>query len=143
MMIWLGKTCRRAYSLLIGCYADKVQHDGAAVNKAALSSDHHIHQGKRAMSVDKDTVKKIARLARIHVSDDRLEPLAGELNHILRWVETLDEVDTSDVEPLASVTGHSLPLRTDEVSDGNISDKVLGNAPDAASGFFVVPKVVE
>ena len=95
------------------------------------------------MSVDKDTVKKIARLARIHVSDDRLEPLAGELNHILRWVETLDEVDTSDVEPLASVTGHSLPLRKDEVSDGNISDKVLGNAPDAASGFFVVPKVVE
>ena len=95
------------------------------------------------MSVDKDTVKKIGRLARIHVPETAQEQIAEELNHILGWVEQLNEVDTSDVEPLASVTGHSLPLRTDSVTDGEKSADVLKNAPQSASGFFVVPKVVE
>ena len=95
------------------------------------------------MSVDKTTVAKIARLARIKVSDNRLEPLAAELNSILNWIDELDEVNTDNVAPLASVTGHSLPMREDVVRDGNYTADVLVNAPESASGFFVVPKVVE
>ena len=95
------------------------------------------------MSVDKTTVAKIARLARIKVPDDRLQPLAAELNRILSWIADLNEVETNHVEPLASVTGHSLPERMDEVTDGNYPDRVLSNAPDRASNFFTVPKVVE
>ena len=95
------------------------------------------------MSVDNNTVKKIARLARIHVDEDRLDALAGELNAILSWIEELETVDTDNVEPLASVTGHSLPIRDDVVSDGNKQEQVIANAPETTSGFFVVPKVVE
>ena len=95
------------------------------------------------MSVDADTVKKIARLARIDVAEEKMPELAQELSAILSWIEELGEVNTDGVEQLASVTGHSLPLRQDSVSDGGVPDKVLANAPEAASGFFVVPKVVE
>ena len=95
------------------------------------------------MSVDKTTVVKIARLARINVPDDRLEPLAAELNGILNWIAELDEVNTDNVEPLASVTGHALPMRDDVVTDGNCLDDVLSNVLEGAGGFFVVPKVVE
>ena len=95
------------------------------------------------MSVDKATVEKIARLARLRVPEERKEPIAQELNHILSWIEELNTVDTEGVEPLASVTGHKLPMRVDEVSDGDIAERVLANAPEEASGFFVVPKVVE
>ena len=95
------------------------------------------------MSVDKTTVAKIARLARIHVPEERQEQLAGELNGILDWIAELDEVNTENVEPLASVTGHGLPRRADVVTDGNRVDEVLANVPETASGFFVVPKVVE
>lgn len=93
--------------------------------------------------VDKATVEKIARLARIRLPEERKEPIAEDLNRILNWIEELSEVDTDGVAPLASVTGHSLPLRADEISDGHVADKVLSNAPEEASGFFVVPKVVE
>ena len=93
--------------------------------------------------VDKATVEKIARLARIRLADERKEPIAQDLNRILNWIEELSEVDTDGVAPLASVTGHSLPLRRDEISDGDVADNVLSNAPEEASGFFVVPKVVE
>ena len=95
------------------------------------------------MSVDKTTVAKIARLARINVPDERLEPLAAELNGILNWIAELDEVNTETVQPLASVTGHALPMRDDVVTDGDRLNDVLSNAPEGASGFFVVPKVVE
>ncbi|MED5352356.1 MAG: Asp-tRNA(Asn)/Glu-tRNA(Gln) amidotransferase subunit GatC [Pseudomonadota bacterium] len=95
------------------------------------------------MSVDKATVARIARLARINVPEDRQEELVGELNGILEWIAELDEVDTGAVEPLASVTGHGLPRRSDEVTDGNRVDEVLANVPETAGGFFVVPKVVE
>ena len=95
------------------------------------------------MSVDNDTVKKIARLARLHVAEDKRDALAGELNAILSWIEELETVDTDNVEPLANVTGHSLPIRDDVVSDGNKQEQVLANAPESTSGFFVVPKVVE
>ena len=95
------------------------------------------------MSVDKATVARIARLARINVPEERQEQLVGELNGILDWIAELDEVDTGAVEPLASVTGHGLPRRSDEVTDGNRVDEVLANVPETAGGFFVVPKVVE
>ena len=95
------------------------------------------------MSVDKATVARIARLARINVPEDRQEQLVGELNGILDWIAELDEVDSGAVEPLASVTGHGLPRRSDEVTDGDRVDEVLANVPETAGGFFVVPKVVE
>ena len=95
------------------------------------------------MSVDKSTVARIARLARINVPEERQETLSSELNGILAWIEELNEVDTDSVEPLASVTGHSLPRRDDVVTDGDRVDEILANVPETAGGFFVVPKVVE
>lgn len=95
------------------------------------------------MSVDAQTVARIARLARIRVPEERHEPLAGELSGILSWIEQLNEVDTEAVEPLASVTGHPLPLREDAVTDGDMPEKILANAPEANANFFAVPKVVE
>ena len=95
------------------------------------------------MSVDKATVARIARLARINVPEDRQEQLVGELNGILDWIAELDEVDTGAVEPLASVTGHGLPRRSDEVTDGNRVDEVLANVPETAGGCFDVQKVAE
>lgn len=95
------------------------------------------------MPVDKTTVAKIARLARLNVREDRLEPVANELNGILDWIAELNEVPTDNIEPLASVTGHALPMRDDLVTDGDCVDQVLANVPEGTSGFFVVPKVVE
>ena len=95
------------------------------------------------MSVDKSTVAKIARLARLNVPQDRLQPVASELDGILDWIAELNEVPTDNVEPLASVSGHALPMRNDMVTDGDCVDTVLANVPEGASGFFVVPKVVE
>lgn len=96
------------------------------------------------MAVDKDTVRKVARLARLAVPEERLEPLAGELNGILKWIEQLNEVDVDGVEPMTSaVEGLSLPMREDVVTDGGDPERVLKNAPKAEDGFFVVPKVVE
>ncbi|HET7410599.1 MAG TPA: Asp-tRNA(Asn)/Glu-tRNA(Gln) amidotransferase subunit GatC [Paracoccaceae bacterium] len=95
------------------------------------------------MSVDIDTVRRVARLARIAVREDELAPLASELNGILGWVEQLQEVDVEGVEPMTSVTPMRLKRRADEVTDGNRRDDVLANAPEARAGFFTVPKVVE
>lgn len=95
------------------------------------------------MSVDKATVARIAHLARIGVPEDQLEPLVGELNNILTWVEQLDELDTSDVPPMASVHDEQLRWRDDKVNDGGIQDDVTRNAPEGERGFFAVPKVVE
>lgn len=89
------------------------------------------------------TVNKIARLARLNIPESSKENLTNELNNILSFVAQLDEVETSNIEPLASVTGHKLPLRNDKVTDGNIEELVLQNAPEKSSGFFVVPKVIE
>jgi aspartyl-tRNA(Asn)/glutamyl-tRNA(Gln) amidotransferase subunit C len=96
-----------------------------------------------AMPIDKDTVAKIARLARIRVSEDEQERLAGELSNILGWVEQLSEVDTANVRPMASVVEARLPMRRDEVTDGDLRDDVTANAPAPERGFFTVPKVVE
>lgn len=98
------------------------------------------------MSLDKETVRKIAFLARIRVPDDALDGLAQELNHIIGWVEQLGEVATDGVEPLASVVDVTLPRRADEVTDGGIADDLMANAPEPAGdggGYFAVPKVVE
>lgn len=95
------------------------------------------------MSVDTDTVRRVARLARIAVEEKDLAPLAGELNSILDWVEQLNEVDVDGVEPMTSVTPMALKQREDEVTDGDRQADILLNAPDAREGFFSVPKVVE
>ena len=96
------------------------------------------------MSVDTATVKRVARLARIAVTDDEAEQLKGSLNGILDFVEQLNEVDVEGVEPMTSaVEGLSLPMREDVVTAGNDPEKVLKNAPKSEDGFFVVPKVVE
>ena len=95
------------------------------------------------MSVTKEDVRKVARLSRIAVSEDRLEPLANELTSIMGWIEQLNEVDVDGVEPMTSVVDATLPMRDDVVTDGNIQDKVLANAPKSEDGFFVVPKSVE
>ena len=95
------------------------------------------------MSVDTATVRHIARLARIAMSDAEIEALVPELNNILGWVEQLAAVDTEGVEPLTAVIEQKLRLRDDVIDDGNVRDKVLANAPDAQHGFFAVPKVIE
>ena len=95
------------------------------------------------MSVDTETVKRVARLARIKVSEDDATRMTGELNAILGFVEQLDEVNIDGVEPMTSVTPMRLKRREDVVTDGDQQDKVLANAPDAREGFFAVPKVVE
>ena len=95
------------------------------------------------MSVDKNTVRKVARLARIAMPEERLEPMAKELNGILAWIEQLNEVKTEGVEPMTSVADMTLPLRADKVDDGGDAAAALKNAPEAAEGFYAVPKVVE
>ena len=95
------------------------------------------------MSVSPEQVRHIAKLARIAMSDEELERLVPELNNILGWVEQLGEVDTDGVEPLATVIDQKFRLRDDVVTDGNIRDEVLANAPEAQHGFFAVPKVIE
>ncbi len=103
------------------------------------------------MSLDKDTVKKIAYLARIRLADDALDGLADELSNIIGWVEQLAEVDTDGVAPMTSVADMSWPRRDDAITDGNKTEDVLLNAPDpetapedsSGGGFYTVPKVLE
>jgi aspartyl-tRNA(Asn)/glutamyl-tRNA(Gln) amidotransferase subunit C len=93
--------------------------------------------------IDLDTARKVAKLARIRVADDKLPALAQELTNILTFMEQLNEVDVTGIEPMTSVTPMRLKRREDAVTDGGQQDKVLANAPDAREGFFAVPKVVE
>jgi len=95
------------------------------------------------MSVDADTVRRIAHLARIAVADEEVEHLRGEINAILAFVEQLAEVDVSGVEPMTSVIPMEMKRRADEVTDGGIADDILKNAPARNDHYFVVPKVVE
>lgn len=95
------------------------------------------------MSIDESTAARVAKLARIKVEPDALSGLAGEFNTILGFIEQLNEVDISGVEPMTSVTPQKLKKRADEVTEGDMQDRVLSNAPDAREGFFAVPKVVE
>ena len=95
------------------------------------------------MAIDAATVRKVAKLARISEAEERLEPLAAELNGIMAWIEQLGEVDTDGVEPMASSVDLKLPMREDVVTDGEIAPLVLANAPLTEDGFFLVPKVIE
>ncbi len=95
------------------------------------------------MSVDQDTVRRIAKLARIAVDDDQAASLEHDLNGILNWVEKLNAVDIEDVPPLTSTVAMGLKRRPDVVNDGGDAPRVTGNAPGGEEGFFTVPKVVE
>lgn len=95
------------------------------------------------MSIDAETVRRVARLAHIRMAEDRLAPLAAELSGILQWIEQLNEVDTDGVQPMTSVVAATLPMREDLVTEGGDAAAILANAPAARNGFFVVPKVVE
>lgn len=95
------------------------------------------------MSVDTATVRHIAKLARIAVTDGEVQALVPELNNILGWIEQLQEVDVAAIEPMTAVIPNSLRLRDDAVIDGGVRDAVLANAPVAEHGFFAVPKVIE
>ncbi|MGA9659919.1 MAG: Asp-tRNA(Asn)/Glu-tRNA(Gln) amidotransferase subunit GatC [Asticcacaulis sp.] len=95
------------------------------------------------MAIDVATVKKVASLSRLRESDERLQVLAGELNGILGWIEQLNEVDVTGVEPMTTAVEMPTPMRDDVVSDGDKVDQIVANAPNSVDGFFVVPKVVE
>ena len=95
------------------------------------------------MSVDTKTVKRVARLGRIAVTDAEAENLKGELNAILGFVEQLDEVDVSGVEPMTSAVETTMRLRADDVTDGGKAADIVGNAPASEDNYFMVPKVIE
>jgi len=95
------------------------------------------------MSLDAAAVARIARLARIRLTDDEKTNLAAELSQVMAWVDELQSVDTEGVEPMTSVVGAKLKTRPDEVTLNVTRDDVLANAPEATAGFFTVPKVVE
>jgi aspartyl-tRNA(Asn)/glutamyl-tRNA(Gln) amidotransferase subunit C len=95
------------------------------------------------MQVDQETVRKIARLARIRVTDTEIKALEGELTTILQWVEQLDEVSTDGVAPMTSVVAMDMPSREDIINDGGIAADIVANAPMKEDHYFVVPKVVE
>lgn len=95
------------------------------------------------MSIDRDTIAKIARLARLKFESEDLATLEPDLNKILGWVEDLQQIQTDGIEPLNNPQEGTTPLRQDEVTDGGIKEKVLSNAPDKAHDMFAVPKVVE
>jgi aspartyl-tRNA(Asn)/glutamyl-tRNA(Gln) amidotransferase subunit C len=95
------------------------------------------------MSVDADTVRRVAHLARIAVADDEVGSLQGELNAILAFVDQLAEVDVEGIEPMTSVTPMAMKMRKDKVTDGGIADAIIANAPAHEDHFFLVPKVVE
>ncbi len=96
------------------------------------------------MSIDEKTVRKVAKLARLALPEERVAPMAQELSGIMDWIEQLNEVDIEGVEPMTSaVEGARLSMREDVVTDGENPQRVLANAPKSEDGFFVVPKVVE
>nr|WP_319388847.1 Asp-tRNA(Asn)/Glu-tRNA(Gln) amidotransferase subunit GatC [uncultured Cohaesibacter sp.] len=95
------------------------------------------------MSIDKDTVKRVARLARLSVTEEEAESLKGELNSILNWVEMLNEVDVEGVAPMTSVVTQEMKKRDDVVTDGNYANLVVSNAPASEENYFMVPKVIE
>jgi len=114
----------------------RIAHDRAIRGFGAVRREH-------SMSVDTATIRRIAHLARIAVKEDEVEHLKGEINDMLAFVEQLSEVDISGVEPMTSVTPMALKKRPDVVTDGEIADDILKNAPAVQDHFFLVPKVVE
>jgi aspartyl-tRNA(Asn)/glutamyl-tRNA(Gln) amidotransferase subunit C len=105
---------------------------------------HPERLSRASMSIDEKTVCKVAKLARLALPEERVAPMAAELNGIMAWIEQLNEVDIEGVEPMTSaVEGLALPMRADVVTEGGDPERVLKNAPKAEDGFFVVPMVVE
>ena len=95
------------------------------------------------MSIDKDTVKHISKLARISVNDKKVDSLSKDLSSIIKFIQKLNKLNTDDVEPLTSIIDASLKSRKDEIRDGKIRDQILKNSPENNDEFFVVPKVIE
>ena len=95
------------------------------------------------MSLDKDTVKHISKLARISLNDKKVDSLSKDLSSIIKFIERLNELNTDNVKPLTSIIDASLKSRKDEIRDGKIRDQILKNSPENNDEFFVVPKVIE
>ena len=95
------------------------------------------------MSIDKDTVKHISKLARISLDENKVESLSKDLTSIMKFIEKLNELNTDKTTPLTSIINESLKSRVDEVDDGKIRDQILKNSPEKNDEFFVVPKVIE
>ncbi len=95
------------------------------------------------MSVDKETVRRIAKLARLALDEARVAPMVDELNGILDWVQQLEQVDVSAVAPMTSVVAQKLKMREDAITEGGNAEALMANAPQSEDHFFVVPKVVE
>ena len=95
------------------------------------------------MSIDKDTVKHISKLARISLDDKKIDSLTKDLSLIFKFIEQLNELNTDKVEPLSSILNDPLRSRKDEINDGKIREKILENSPQKSEEFFVVPKVIE
>ena len=95
------------------------------------------------MSIDKNQVKKVAKLSRISLDDSKLESLSKDLDSILHFVEQLNKLDTKKTEPLTSIVDKTLEPRDDKINDGKIKDQILKNSPDKNEEFFIVPKVIE
>ena len=95
------------------------------------------------MSIDKDTVKHISKLARISLADEKIDSLSKDLTSIMKFIEKLNKLNTDKTTPLSSIIDASLKSRKDEVNDGMIRDQVLKNSPEKNDEFFVVPKVIE
>jgi len=95
------------------------------------------------MSIDKDTVKHISKLARISLDEKKIDSLSKDLTSIMRFIENLNKINTDKIEPLTSIINASLKSRKDEVKDGKIRDQILKNSPEKNEEFFVVPKVIE
>lgn len=96
------------------------------------------------MSIDKDSVKRLATLSRLRIPEENMDEMVGEITKIIGWVEQLSNVDTDGIVPMNSVVEDmTLPERKDVVTDGNIRDQILANAPETMDGYFLVPKMVE
>jgi len=95
------------------------------------------------MSIDKDTVKHISKLARISLNEKKVDNLAKDLSSIMKFIEKLNKINTDKITPLTSIINATLKTRNDEVKDGKIRDQVLKNSPEKNEEFFVVPKVIE
>ena len=95
------------------------------------------------MSIDKDTVKHISKLARISLNDKKVDSLSKDLSSIIKFIERLNKLNTDNVKPLTSIIDASLKSRKDEIRDGKIRDQILKNSPENNDEFFVVPKVIE
>ena len=95
------------------------------------------------MSIDKDKIKHVSKLARISVDEKKIDDLTKDLSSIFKFIEQLNELNTDKVEPLSSILNEPLRSRKDEINDGNIRDKILQNSPKKNEEFFVVPKVIE